>query len=68
VADREIRFVDKSNSAQVQLDADGRGSASRWVTVAVLRDVAAASIVPSRDLITSTPALNAEIARTRRSR
>ncbi|WP_396268458.1 ExeM/NucH family extracellular endonuclease [Ideonella sp.] len=68
VADRVIRFVDKSNGAQVQFDADGRGSASRWVTVAVLRDVAAASIVPSRDLITSTPALNAEIARTRRSR
>ncbi|MDZ7811668.1 MAG: ExeM/NucH family extracellular endonuclease [Ideonella sp.] len=68
IADKLVRFVDKASGARMQFDADGRGSASRWVTVAVLPDVAAASIVPSRDLIISTAALNAEIARTRRTR
>ena len=68
VADRYVRFIDRPAGAELSFDADGRGQVTRWVPLAVLKGVVAASIVPSRDLVISDVAYMADLNRQRRAR
>ncbi|HJV71099.1 ExeM/NucH family extracellular endonuclease [Ideonella sp.] len=51
IADGVVRLKDGAKGALLQIDADGTGAGARWQTLALLKGVAAADVVPARDLV-----------------
>jgi uncharacterized protein len=51
IADGVVRVKDAAKGAVLQIDVDGPSGGARWKTLVLLQGVAAADIVPARDLV-----------------